>query len=95
MVDRSDTTPLATRVILVAVLAIAVAVRFTWASPETPADVAPILWLFTFLFVLRVLGQVLIAIRSQHWLPPMEQWNFIPYPVLLPIQIVFGAVLDN
>jgi hypothetical protein len=93
MIDRSDTTPFATRVILVAVLAITVAVRFTWLSPEKPADVAPFLWLFTFLFVLRVLGQVLVAIRPQQWLPPMEQWNFIPYPILLPIQIVFIAIM--
>jgi hypothetical protein len=94
MVNRSDTTPLATRVILIAVLVITGVVRFAWVSPETPADVAPYLWLFTFLFVLRVLGQVLVAIRPQHWLPPMRQWNFIPYPVLLPIQIVFIAVMS-
>ena len=93
MANQSDTAPLATRVILIAVLVITGAVRFTWVSPETPTDVAPYLWLFTFLFVLRVLGQVLVAIRPQQWLPPMGQWNFIPYPILLPIQIVFIAIM--
>lgn len=94
---RSDTTPLVTRVTLLAVLAITVTalgtLRLGWTDPMEPAYIAPVLWLFTGLFVLRVAGQVLVAIRPQRWLPPMKQWNLVPYPVLLPIQIVFMAVM--
>jgi hypothetical protein len=34
-----------------------------------------------------------VAIRPQQWLPPMHQWNFIPYPILLPIQLVLIGVM--
>ena len=29
------------------------------------------------------------SLASPRWLPPMAQWNFVPYRALLPIQIVF------
>lgn len=94
---RSDTTPLVTRVTLLAVLAITAAtlgmLRLGYTGPVEPANIAPVLWLYTGLFVLRVAGQVLVAIRPQRWLPPMEQWNLVPYPILLPIQLVFIAVM--
>lgn len=47
------------------------------------------------LFVLRVVGQVVVALRAPSWLPEMKQWysGLIPYPVLLPIQLVFVAVM--
>jgi len=67
--------------------------RHGFTAPVEPAYIAPVLWLFTGLFVLRVAGQVLVAIRPRRWLPPMEQWNLVPYPVLLPIQLVFIAVM--
>ena len=94
---RSDTTPLPTRVVLLVTLAVvAVALGIVRLGPVDPgksADVAPVLWLFTGLFVLRVGGQVLVAVQPRSWLPPMEQWNLLPYPILLPIQIVFIAVM--
>lgn len=94
---RSDTTPLATRVILLSVLAItASALDMLWhgvVDARQRADVAALLWLFTGLFVMRVAGQVLVALRPRVWLPPMWQWNLIPYPILLPIQLVFIAVM--
>jgi hypothetical protein len=58
-----------------------------------PADIALLLWFFTILFVLRVAGQILVAVRPRRWLPPMGQWNLVPYPILLPIQILFIAVM--
>lgn len=95
--NRTDTTPFATRVILLTVLAITAAgvgmLLLGWFDPENPADVASLLWFFTGLFVLRVVGQILVAVRPQQWLPPMQQWNFIPYPFLLPIQLIFIAVM--
>lgn len=94
---RSDTTPLATRVALLATLAVtALVLGLLWLGPVDPADsgdVAPALWLFTGLFVLRVAGQILVAARPRRWLPPMEQWNLLPYPILLPIQIVFIVIM--
>lgn len=93
----NDDTPLVTRVILLTVLAITGAVQLLlvvgWVYPADSTQVAPILWLFTGLFVLRVAGQILVALRPRSWLPPMVQWNFIPYPVLLPIQIIFVVVM--
>jgi hypothetical protein len=41
------------------------------------------------LFLLRVLGQLLVAAFQLPFLPPMAAWysGLIPYPVLLPLQI--------
>ena len=97
MHGSKDATPLATRAILLTVLAITVATHLLlpagWIDPADSAQVALILWLFTGLFVLRVVGQILVALRPRAWLPPMVQWNFIPYPVLLPIQVIFVVVM--
>jgi hypothetical protein len=47
------------------------------------------------LFLLRVLGQTLVALFRVTFLPPMDRWysGFIPYPLLLPIQILFLAAM--
>jgi hypothetical protein len=58
-----------------------------------PERVGPFLWLFLGLFALRVGGQLLVLRRAPRWLPPMEQWNLVPYRLLLPIQLVFLAVM--
>jgi hypothetical protein len=48
-----------------------------------------------FLFVLRVLGQVLVHFFDAQWLPPMEQWQsgLLPYPILLASQVMIIALL--
>jgi hypothetical protein len=48
------------------------------------------LWLFTVLLLLRVVGQIVVAVRAPAWLPPMHQWQsgLLPYPVLLVAQAV-------
>ena len=56
-------------------------------------EVAPILWLLTGLFALRVAGQVVVVVRAPSWLPPMEDWNLVPYRLLLPSQIVILGVM--
>ena len=55
---------------------------------------AVVLSLLAFAFFLRVLGQVLVAFFKVDFLPPMTEWysGLIPYPVLLPIQIVILIV---
>jgi hypothetical protein len=48
-----------------------------------------ILWLLLFLFVLRVVGQALVAFFDVGFLPAMERWysGLMPYPWLLLSQI--------
>lgn len=91
-------TPRPTKLALVAVLAatacgFAVVVRLQRAESLEPDELAPILWLLTALFALRVVGQILVASRSPAWLPPMDQWNLVPYRALLPIQLAILAVM--
>jgi hypothetical protein len=45
-------------------------------------------------FLLRVLGQALVAFGKVGFLPPMSQWysGLVPYPVLLPIQVLILLV---
>lgn len=97
MSEYSDTTPMATRVMLIIVLLITpvsvAMLRLGTTGLGDARNIAPALWLLTVLFIMRVLGQVIVAIRPQSWLPPMWQWNLIPYPVLLPIQLAFIAVM--
>jgi len=47
-----------------------------------------------FLFVLRVVGQMLVAFVGVAWLPPMNRWmsGLMPYPYLLTAQFVIIAV---
>lgn len=97
MTDPSDRTPGATRVVLVATVAITAwvfgAIAFGVVDVSAADDVTRVLWALTVMFVLRVAGQILVALRAPGWLPPMEQWNLLPYPILLPIQLIFIAVM--
>jgi hypothetical protein len=49
----------------------------------------------TFLFVLRVLGQLAVALFEPAWLPPFERWysGLMPYPLLLPTQLLMVAAM--
>lgn len=55
---------------------------------------AAVLGALAFAFCLRVLGQVVVALFAVDFLPPMDEWysGLIPYPVLLPIQILILVV---
>lgn len=55
---------------------------------------ALLLWALTVLFLARVLGQALVAFAGVTWLPSMDAWHsgLLPYPVLLPLQIVILLV---
>lgn len=54
-----------------------------------------LLWMLLTLFVLRVLGQFLVALGAAPFLPPMDEWQsrLLPYPLLLASQIVIIGVL--
>ena len=53
-----------------------------------------LLWVLLFLFVLRVLGQFLVAIGWGWFLPPMDKWysGLLAYRYLLPVQIAIIIV---
>lgn len=91
-------TPRPTKIALAATLALtavafAAVVREQRDATLVVDDMAPILWLLTALFGVRVLGQVIVVLRRPHWLPPMADWNLVPYRVLLPIQLVILGVM--
>ena len=56
---------------------------------------AGVLWLLLALFVLRVLGQALVAFLDVGFLPPMAAWysGLMPYQYLLPSQIAIVALM--
>ncbi len=87
--------PMATKIALLVTLCITSAAmaqvvrRSELSAPET----ASYLLLFSVLFLLRVAGQLLVVLRAPAWLPPMHQWHLMPYRLLLPIQIVFLALM--
>lgn len=56
---------------------------------------AAALWLLLALFVLRVVGQALVAFFGVGFLPPMAAWysGVMPYEYLLPSQIVIIALM--
>jgi hypothetical protein len=87
--------PIVTKLALVATLVVTAAltsdvVRRTALGPR--GTVAYLL-IFSVLFLLRVIGQVLVVLRAPSWLPPMHQWHLMPYRLLLPIQIGFLALM--
>jgi uncharacterized protein len=92
-------SPPATNAILVAVLAVTLAavaevLRRTLGDELEPEVTGAFLTLFTAFFGLRVAGQLLVKRAAPRWLPPMEQWNLLPYRLLLPIQLLFLAVMS-
>ena len=91
-------TPRPTKIVLVSMLAVTAAAlavigQARWEGMLDTNELAPILWLLTALFALRVAGQVVVALRAPSWLPPMDEWNLSPYRLLLPAQLVILAVM--
>ena len=79
-----------------AILVISLAVFLAAPEPEIePRFAGWFLLVFTLLFAVRVAGQLVVVLHAPSWLPPMEsgQWNLMPYRFLLPIQLVFLAVM--
>jgi hypothetical protein len=98
--DRNEipATPQPTKIALLATLAItafAAGGALGTAAEGKLGDrtASYFLLIFSVLFLFRVLGQIAVLRRAPSWLPPMEQWNLMPYALLLPIQIVFLAVM--
>jgi hypothetical protein len=94
----STATPAATRLALLATLAvtgvtIAVFVTERSGAAVAPGFAAPFLWLFSSLFLVRVLSQLFVRLRRPTWLPPTEEWNLSPYQLLLPAQVAILALM--
>jgi hypothetical protein len=55
---------------------------------------AVVLTALTLLFLARVAGQALVVFLGVSWLPPVDAWysGLLPYPILLPAQVVILAV---
>lgn len=93
-------TPAPTKAALAAtvgLVVVALVVFLTAHEPEIdPSFAGWFLLLFTLLFAVRVAGQVVAIVRAPGWLPPVEsgQWNLMPYRLLLPIQLLFLAVMS-
>ena len=51
------------------------------------------LWVCLGVFLVRVVGQIEVLLLAPRWLPPFSAWEsgLIPYPLLLPLQIVLAA----
>jgi hypothetical protein len=60
-----------------------------------PAPYAIALWAITILFLLRVLGQLVVATARPRWLPRMEQWysGLLAYRYLLPVQLLILGIM--
>lgn len=90
-------TPTATKVALVVTLVVTAAAFAAFlASADTPVepeDAAPCLWLYSALFLVRVVGQLVARRWHPSWLPPTEHWNLSPYHLLLPTQLVILGVM--
>jgi hypothetical protein len=91
-------SPRPTNAALVAVLvltfaAVADYLRRTGADDVDARVAGAYLTFFMVLFTLRVAGQVVVLLAAPAWLPPMDRWNLMPYRLLLPIQLVFIAVM--
>ena len=57
----------------------------------------PLLWICQVLFMMRVLGQIYVALYSPEWLPPMQEWysGLMPYPILFPLQIFLIGLMTK
>jgi hypothetical protein len=85
-------TPRPTAVALLATLAATGAALAAFLL-DAPVPTAAYLALFTALFLVRIAGQVGVALARAVWLPPMDEWNLVPYRVLLPTQLAILALM--
>ena len=84
--------PLPTAVSLVATLAATAAALSAFLAGV--GEPGRYLALFALLFAVRVAGQLVVLARRPAWLPPMEQWNLLPYPILLPLQLALLVLMS-
>jgi hypothetical protein len=91
-------TPRFTKLALISVLAVTAALLAVYALADggggrDARTTGVVLTVLTVLFALRVGGQILVRERGPRFLPPTEDWNLMPYRLLLPIQGAFLVVM--
>lgn len=91
-------TPAPTKAALVTTVLLtgAVLVEYLRRAPATeiePRGTCYALFVLSFLFLLRVAGQLVVVARAPGWLPPMRDWNLAPYRIVLPTQIAFLVLM--
>ena len=91
-------TPWPTKIALATTLAVTAAADIVFAAfvARDRIDARRAGWfllVLTLLFLARVAGQVVVRLAAPAWLPPTEEWNLMPYRFLLPLQLVFLAVM--
>jgi hypothetical protein len=89
-----EATPAPTKLALLGTVALtgAMLLAFLRSTPGTevePRTTGYVLGVLAGLFFLRVTGQLIVRACRPRWLPPMRDWNLMPYRFLLPIQIAF------
>ena len=85
-------TPFPTTIALLATLALTSGALAAFLA-EAPVAAGAYLALFPGLFAVRVVGQIGVAALRPRWLPPMDEWNLVPYRALLPAQLVILALM--
>ena len=95
---EGDRTPPATKLALVGVLVLTATLLLVLPAAAgseraDPRATGLFLVALTALFALRVVGQLVVRTRAPRFLPPTEDWNLMPYRLLLPIQVAFLAVM--
>lgn len=89
-----EATPAPTKLALLGTLALTGAILFVFLRSTTGTEIEPrttgyVLGALAGLFLLRVASQLVVRAYGPRWLPPMRDWNLMPYRFLLPIQIAF------
>ena len=95
---EGDRTPPATKLALVGVLVLTATLVLVFPAAAgsehaDPRTTGLFLAALTSLFALRVVGQLVVRARAPRFLPPTDDWNLMPYRLLLPIQFAFLAVM--
>jgi len=92
-------TPAATKIALISTLALSLTAVVDYLRRRAPShEIEPgftgrYLLFLGLLFLVRVVGQRVVLRASPSWLPPMKQWNRLPYGFLFPVQLVFVLVI--
>jgi hypothetical protein len=88
----APTTPWPTKLALIVTLAVTAGALFLFLGAGRD-QAGAVLVVLTILFSTRVSGQLLVLARGPRWLPPMTDWNLLPYRLLLPLQAVVLAAM--
>ncbi len=79
--------------LLVTATTVAVFTRRAPSAEIHPRTAGYALCVLAVLFAVRVVGQIAVVTARPRWLPPMRDWNLMPYRFLLPIQFAFLAAM--